>query len=130
MRRRLSARIARAEFRPGLLGLFVNPFCIARQGLYDNIGALAHAVRGKVLDVGCGRKPYAHLFRTDQYLGLELDTPTNRERKKADAYYDGETFPFEDGHFDSLVTFQVFEHVFNPEVLPRWRERFEGRSLI
>jgi D-3-phosphoglycerate dehydrogenase len=25
---------------------------------------------------------------------------------------------------------QVPEHVFNPEVLPRWRERFEGRSLI
>jgi phosphoglycerate dehydrogenase-like enzyme len=25
---------------------------------------------------------------------------------------------------------EVPEHVFNPEVLPRWRERFEGRSLI
>ena len=25
---------------------------------------------------------------------------------------------------------EVPEHVFNPEVLPRWRERFEGRALI
>lgn len=25
---------------------------------------------------------------------------------------------------------EVPEHVFNPEVLPRWRERFEGRSVI
>ena len=25
---------------------------------------------------------------------------------------------------------EVPEHVFNPEVLPRWKERFEGRSLI
>jgi hypothetical protein len=25
---------------------------------------------------------------------------------------------------------EVPEHVFNPEVLPRWKERFEGRPLI
>ena len=25
---------------------------------------------------------------------------------------------------------EIPEHVFNPEVLPRWKERFEGRSLI
>ena len=25
---------------------------------------------------------------------------------------------------------EVPEHVFNPEVLPRWKERFEGRSAL
>jgi len=115
MRRRLSAALARAEFRPGLLGLFVNPFSLARQGLYDQILALSGAVRGRVLDVGCGRKPYARLFEADEYLGLEVDSPHSRAHSLADAFYDGGRFPFDEGRFDSVVSFQVFEHVFEPD---------------
>ena len=33
----------------------------------------------------------------------------------ADYYYDGKTFPFKESEFDSVVTNQVLEHVFNPD---------------
>ena len=103
------------QFFPGVLGLFTNPFYFARKGLAGHIAALAGHVAGKTLDVGCGSKPYAHLYRSEEYVGLELDTPQNRAGKQADYFYDGKRFPFSDESFDSLVANEVLEHVFNPD---------------
>jgi len=105
----------RSQFKPGILSLLVNPFHFARTGLYRAVRGVAANIRGRVLDVGCGQKPYEKLFAADAYVGLELDTPGNRLRKRADHYYNGSAFPFPDSSFDSVVLFQVFEHVFTPD---------------
>lgn len=107
--------IRKQQFRPGFAGLFVNPFYFARKGLYENIASLADNITGKTLDVGCGQKPYEDLFKSSEYVGLEIDNEANRNSKKADFFYDGSTFPFPDGEYDSMVLNQVFEHVFNPD---------------
>lgn len=103
------------QFFPGILGLFTNSFYFARKGLAKHVTDLAVNITGKTLDVGCGTKPYMHLYKSNEYVGLEIDTPQNREAKKADFYYDGNIFPFDDASFDSLVANEVFEHVFNPD---------------
>lgn len=105
----------RQQFHPGLLGIFINPFYFAKKGLLEAIVMFAPRVQGKTLDVGCGQKPYEHLFKTTQYIGLEMDTSESRAMKKADFFYDGTTFPFGDEYFDSVICNQVFEHVFNPD---------------
>lgn len=102
-------------FNPGLLGLIVNPFYIARKGLYYNLSSLGRKITGKTLDVGCGSKPYEKLFNHSLYIGLEFDTGIDSEKKVADYYYDGKIFPFDESEFDSVVTNQVLEHVFNPD---------------
>lgn len=101
------------------MGLLTNPFYIARKGLFKNIQSLAHHIQGRVLDVGCGQKPYRALFNCSEYVGLEVDTPSNRLNKKADQFYDGLTFPFEDEAFDTVIVSQVLEHVFNPDFFLR-----------
>ena len=100
---------------PSLLSLFFNPFYFARKGLYKNISQMATNIQGRTLDVGCGSKPYKSLFKSKEYIGLEIDSPENRVLKHADYFYDGKTFPFKDSNFDSVVMNQVFEHVFNPD---------------
>lgn len=102
------------QFNPSLLGLFINPFYFARRELYKNISELMQLLSGRVLDIGCGQKPYAHLCKCLEYIGLELDTPYNRISKKADYFYDGKTIPFTDEYFDCIISIEVFEHVFNP----------------
>jgi SAM-dependent methyltransferase len=113
---RLRARVEREQFQPGWLGLAVNPFYHARRGLWREIAALAPAVRGEVLDVGCGRKPYRALFPATRYVGLEIDSPGARARGVAEAFYDGRAFPFPAASFDAVLCSQVLEHVFTPEV--------------
>jgi SAM-dependent methyltransferase len=100
------------QFRPGLLAIFVNPFYLARKGLIESIMPVAANIAGKTLDVGCGQKPYEHLFASSEYIGVEIDSPRNRATKRADYYYDGTRLPFADASFDSIVCNQVLEHVF------------------
>lgn len=104
----------REQFNPKIIGIFINPFYFARSGLYKNVSELAGALHGKLLDIGCGTKPYERICNVDEYIGLEIDDEGARQHDYADAFYDGRTMPFEDKEFDSLLLNQVFEHVFNP----------------
>lgn len=105
----------RQMFFPGLLGIFVNPFYFARSGLRDAMTEFAPMLSGRLLDVGCGTKPYRSLFAVDAYIGLDIDSETSHKRGGADYLYDGNTFPFADASFDSILCNQVLEHVFNPD---------------
>lgn len=104
------------DFNPGFFGLFINPFFIARRGLWSNIKGLATLLNGDLLDIGCGRKPYKTLFTVKTYLGLDIENPGHSHvGEEVDVFYDGKTFPFEGNSFDSALCNQVLEHVFNPD---------------
>jgi SAM-dependent methyltransferase len=114
MMQALKAIYRRQAFFPGWLGIFVNPFYFARSGLRNAMADYAPKLTGRLLDVGCGSKPYRPLFSVDAYIGLDIDSALSRQRGMADYFYDGNAFPFVDGAFDSALCNQVLEHVFNP----------------
>lgn len=132
LKSKLHSIYQREAFFPGVLGLFINPFYFARKGLAGHISDVATEINGRTLDVGCGSKPYECLYASSEYIGLEYDTPENRESKKADFFYDGHTFPFGNGEFDSVVANEVFEHVFNPDAFLEEIRRVlkDGGSLL
>jgi len=111
---RLRAWRRRQDFVPGPFAWLVNPFVFARRGLWRGLGEFFGELRGEVLDVGCGTKPYRTSIPAERYVGLDIDNPLARLRGGADVYYDGGRFPFPDGSFDGVLCSQVFEHVFNP----------------
>lgn len=116
MLRKIKVLISSQSFSPGLLGVWTNPFYLARKALWHEIARLAPQFDGRLLDVGCGTKPYRSLFaRVTQYDGVEIDTPQNRMYKQADFFYDGSEFPFSNEAYDGVVCNQVLEHVFNPD---------------
>lgn len=115
MNKNLKAIYRRHMFFPGLLGLFVNPFYFARKGLCEAISEFAPLLSGRLLDVGCGSKPYKSLFAVEAYIGLDIDSEMSRKRSIADYLYDGKSFPFADSSFDAVLCNQVLEHVFNPD---------------
>lgn len=104
------------QFLPGYLGIFFNPFFIARRALFLNIKSISPLFSGNLLDVGCGSKPYKSLFSVDLYLGMDIENPGHdHQNEDIDVFYDGNTFPFPDNHFQSIISNQVLEHVFNPD---------------
>lgn len=114
MMRSIRQYVLNQQYAPGFFGLWLNPFYHSRDGLRRAIGQMAPHMNGRLLDVGCGRKPYRDMFSADEYVGLEIDTPQNRADKQADYFYDGAQFPFADRGFDGVVCNQVLEHVFTP----------------
>ena len=90
-------------FNPVFWGLFTNRFYFVRKGLYESIKSYAHNIQGKVLDVGCGSKPYQSLFNVSSYTGLDYDKNGINKKSDADFIYDGTSFPFENEVHDSCI---------------------------
>jgi SAM-dependent methyltransferase len=65
----------------------------------------------RLLDVGCGEKPYAPLFapHVAEYVGLDTAAHAN-----ADLVGPIEAIPAPDGSFDVAICIQVLEHVDDP----------------
>ncbi len=115
MKSTLAALYRAQQFDPGLLGLFINPFFLARRRLRRAVASMATGIEGRLLDVGCGRKPYQSLFRVQSYVGLDIDSETTRRQGTADVLYPGGRFPFDEGAFDAVLCNQVLEHIFEPD---------------
>ena len=78
--------------------------------------SFAPMMYGRLLDVGCGTKPYRKLFSAvNDYVGLEIDSAESRVAKRADYFYDGNKFPFTDESYDCAICNQVLGHVFTPD---------------
>lgn len=117
---RIQVRRRRERFQPTSLSAVVSPVYIIRRGLFRAIKDLAPSISGDILDFGCGSKPYESLFsEATSYLGVDVEvTGHNHRDSRVDVFYDGKVLPFADAQFDAVVSFEVFEHVFNlPEVL-------------
>lgn len=108
--------VHRAMFKAPWWSLPINPAFLPRRALWQAMEESAASAHGRLLDVGCGSKPYRTIFtRVTEYLGLELDTEENRATQHADFYYDGQTFPVADESVDTVLCNQVLEHVADPD---------------
>jgi SAM-dependent methyltransferase len=117
------------EFNPNI----THPFYFARKALLDSITELSSEIHGRVLDVGCGQKPYMSLFSCTEYIGMDVEqSGHSHQNEEIDVFYDGKTFPFPDNSFDSIITSQVFEHVFTPDLFVKeiYRVLKPGGTLL
>lgn len=91
-------------------------FYITRNLLISNLKKHFNVLYGRMLDFGCGSKPYKTLINVDEYIGVDFQGEGHsHENEQIDVFYDGLTLPLEDNSFDSVLSTEVFEHVFNLE---------------
>jgi SAM-dependent methyltransferase len=114
VKKKINEIYLREEFLPSALSILINPNYFDRMGLYKAIKSNAIYLKGRLLDFGCGNKPYKCLFNVNEYIGLDIEESGHSHiNENIDVYYDGKTIPFDDSSFDSIFSSEVFEHIFD-----------------
>jgi len=86
---------------------FINGF------LEEYVSEYQHLAQGRLIDVGCGQKPFEHLFKNiDSYYGADIN-----ENSKADLICDVLELKIESDSADTVLCTQVLEHVSEPNTL-------------
>jgi SAM-dependent methyltransferase len=107
-----------------------DPNWVVREPLARWLEAEGRSATGqRVLDVGCGVKPYLPFFATArEYVGVDVV-----ETEAVDLVAGVELLPIEDGAFDLVLCIQVLEHVDDPAQAIRELHRVTrpgGRVLL
>jgi SAM-dependent methyltransferase len=79
--------------------------------------ALSLPYEGIVVDLGCGTSPYKMdiLKMADQYIGVDWENSLHNQ-SNVDVFADlTKQLPFSDNYADTLVSFQVMEHLPEPD---------------
>lgn len=99
---------------------WLHPHKIAKQGILSALFRVKTYAHGRLLDVGCGDKPYENIFRNvNEYVGIDLpiEQSANKSEKNADIFCSALKLPFEDATFDTVLSTQVLEHVPDPRLM-------------
>jgi SAM-dependent methyltransferase len=78
--------------------------------------AAGRYARGRMLDIGCGSKPWARLFapHVDEHLGID-HVESVREGANVDIIASAYEVPLEDGTADTVLLSAVLEHLERPD---------------
>ena len=95
---------------------YLHPRYLAQRELRRVIETEGPKLLGRLLDVGCGKKPYKELIRNvETYIGLDVPT-TMHGTSKLDVIGTAIALPFREDTFDSILCTEVLEHLPEPLV--------------
>ena len=114
------------------LGPWTVDIYLHRKPILDAVHDSVPVLNGKLLDVGCGQKPYASILKCETHIGIDLASSPNNTGK-FDLTFDGLHIPFNDSEFDSVLCTEVIEHSRNPLALMKEIARVlksSGHALV
>ncbi len=93
-----------------LLGdIFTNPLFIIKELQRNEAKKCASFLKGDILDIGCGSKPYKGYVKYARYIGIDRDVDL-----RPDAQAKSEELPFKTNCFDAVICTEVLEHLQEP----------------
>jgi SAM-dependent methyltransferase len=100
-----------------------DPVYIARKGIAESLRyAAKRYATGKLIDLGCGMKPYKDIFASycDSYFGVDYPDTAKFHyggESKADLWADCTETGLDGDSFDTVLSTQVLEHIEHPQKL-------------
>lgn len=77
---------------------------------------LEAGARKYLLDLGCGVKPFKHIYSKYATRSIGIDVAQSpHDSKSVDIIYDGRNIPFSENEFDIVFSTEVMEHVPDPQ---------------
>jgi SAM-dependent methyltransferase len=107
-----------------LYGSWVDPLGISHRTIARAIERSREYASGRLLDLGCGKKPYLYILApcVASYIGIEMPN-TQSLSSVVDVYASALEIPFKENSFDSILCTEVLEHVPEPKELLRQVKR-------
>jgi len=69
----------------------------------------------KVVDIGCGSRPYEQFFAHCDYVGVDVEVSgRGAEHKRPHVYFNGVDLPFDEAEVDAILCTEVLEHAVDP----------------
>jgi SAM-dependent methyltransferase len=93
---------------------YLHPRYIANREITKAVSEEGAFLCGRLLDIGCGKKPYAHLLpKVSHYVGIDVPT-TMHGLSNIDIIASGLALPFKDQSSDCILCTEVLEHTPDP----------------
>jgi len=112
MLQKIKKLIKKSEFQTNFFSIFHHSFII-RKWIYNWILNNKNYIKWNVLDFWCWEKPYKNILNFNQYIWVDFKSLGHDNRQnEVDFFWDWKKLPFKDNEFDSIITTEVFEHIF------------------
>jgi SAM-dependent methyltransferase len=87
-----------------------HPYFLHYRSLFSDLQKASAHAHGKLLDIGCGNKPYEKMFagRITEYIGCDVVQSSDR---RVDIICPATQIPLSDASFNTILCTQVIEHV-------------------
>ena len=108
-----------------------HPHFLVYRGLFPDLEKASAYAHGRLLDIGCGNKPYEKMFaeKIKEYVGCDVVQSSDN---RVDVVCPATAIPLKDGSFNTVLCTQVIEHVADHGALLREAFRLlqSGGNLI
>ncbi len=113
MLNKIKIEIKKSQFQTNFFSIFSHSF-ITRKGIYNWIKDNSTFINWKVLDFWCWEKPYKGILKYGEYIWVDFEkSGHNNKQNNIDFFWDWKILPFKNDEFDSILSTEVFEHIFN-----------------
>lgn len=91
------------------------PRYLNKKYTYQLLLSVKHYANGRMIDIGCGLRPYQILFkdRTERYIGI--DWPVSPDKARPDIISDALFLPILDDQADTVLATELIEHLPDPD---------------
>lgn len=98
-----------------LKNTWFHPRYISKKYIHKLLFSIKNYAHGKMLDIGCGLKPYESLFedQVNNYIGM--DWPAAPGKAKLDIVADALALPILNNSVDTVLATELIEHLPDPE---------------